>query len=76
MTTHRTPEKKFRIGAVAAAIWNNPTEDGKSLYSVTFGRTYRSEDGLKSASGFHRRDLLNVAKLAERAEAYIAEQTA
>ena len=39
-------------------------------------RTYRSEDGFKRSDGFNHGDLLSVAKLAERAEAYISERPA
>ncbi|MBI3657339.1 MAG: hypothetical protein HY232_13050 [Acidobacteria bacterium] len=75
-STNTKPEKKFRIGALSAAIWKNQTAEGKPFYSVTFERSYRSEDGVKSTDGFNHGDLLNVAQLATRAEAYLAEQTA
>ena len=72
------PEKTFRIGTESAAVWKNTgTEGGKPFYSVTFERSYRSDDGnFKSADGFNHGDLLNVVQLATRVEAYIAEQAA
>jgi hypothetical protein len=66
-----------KIGALSASIWSNTTSEGRTFYSVTFERTYRAEgDDLKNASSFNHDDLLNVAKLAERAEAWIAAKTA
>jgi hypothetical protein len=44
---------------------------------VTFERTYRGDDNeRKTSSSFNHDDLLNLAKLAERAEAYIAIKAA
>jgi len=66
-----------RIGTLSASIWSNTTAEGRTFYSVTFERTYRAEgDELKNASSFNHDDLLNVAKVAERAEAWIAAKTA
>jgi hypothetical protein len=66
-----------RIGTLSASIWSNTTAEGRTFYSVTFERTYRAEgDELKNASSFNHDDLLNVAKVAERAEAWIATKTA
>ncbi len=76
MSTSSKPEKTFRIGTVSAAVWKNTAAEGKLFYSVTFERSYRSDEGYKTTDGFNHSDLLNVAKLAARAEAYIAEQAA
>ena len=77
MSTSNKPEKTFRIGTVSAAVWKNSGAEGKPFYSVTFERLYRGDDGsFKSADGFNHGDLLNVAQLATRVEAYIAEQAA
>jgi hypothetical protein len=65
-----------KIGALSASIWPNPTSEGRTFYSVTFERAYRDGDTFKSASSFNHDDLLNVAKLAERAETYIAMKMA
>jgi len=81
MTTASNPQKPRpihteKIGAVSASIWQNPTAEGRTFYSVTFERSYRDGDAYKSASSFNHDDLLNLAKLAERAEAYIAVKVA
>lgn len=79
--TASTPQKSRpahteRIGTVSASIWSNTATTGRTFYSVTFERTYRAEaDELKNASSFNHEDLLNVAKLAGRAEAWIAAKT-
>jgi hypothetical protein len=71
---HNEPVKKFRIGAVSATIWKNEAE-GRSFYSTTIVRSYRDRDTeeWKETSSFSHDDLLNVAKVADRAEAFIAK---
>jgi hypothetical protein len=68
------PVKKFRIGAVSATIWKNEAE-GRSFYNTTIVRSYRDRDTeeWKESSSFSHDDLLNVAKVADRAEAFIAK---
>ena len=69
------PETKFRIGALSATVWKNETDGGRSFYSVDISRGYKDDDDeWKQTSRFSAGDLLNVAKLADRAEAWIAEQ--
>ena len=71
------PVHTERIGTVSASIWSNTATAGRTFYSVTFERTYRGEgDERKQASSFNHEDLLNVAQLAGRAEAWIAATTA
>ena len=66
------PEYKFKIGRITATIWNN---DGFRTVEIT--RTYRhKDDAYASSSSFAQADLLNVAKCAERAEAWIAREEA
>ncbi|MEM7127021.1 MAG: hypothetical protein AAF702_11875 [Chloroflexota bacterium] len=70
---NQAPVHFYKIGPVSATIWENVTEDGKSYYHTTIGRTYQDQDGnWKSSSRFSAHELLNVAKVAERAEAFIA----
>ena len=82
MTTASTSQKPRpihteKIGALSASIWSNTTAEGRPFYSVTFERAYRTEgDERKYANSFNHDDLLNVAKLAERAEAWIAATAA
>jgi hypothetical protein len=64
------PVAKFRIGNVTATVWKN----GKGLLSAEIIRNYKDKSGnWKTVSSYSQADLLAVAKLAERVEAYIAE---
>ena len=76
MTTdmQNEPVKKFRIGAVTATIWKNEAE-GRSFYNTTILRSYRDKETeeWKETSSYAHDDLLNVAQVAERAEAFIAK---
>jgi hypothetical protein len=66
-----TPAHKFKIGLVTATIWEN---DG--FHSVDLQRAYKTREGdWKSSGSFSQGDLLNAAKCAERAEAWIARKT-
>lgn len=68
--SNEAPLKTFRIGSVKAAIWKNEAE-GRSFYSTKIIRTYRDGEEWKETNIYSHDDLMNVAKLAERAEAYI-----
>ncbi len=66
-----------KIGALSASIWSNAASESRTFYSVTFERAYRGDGNeRKTSSSFNHDDLLNLAKLAERAEAYIAMKMA
>jgi hypothetical protein len=68
------PAKKFKIGYVSCTIWKNDGTGDKPFYTVEISRTYRDADGnLKNTSSLNQDDLLNAAKLLERAEQYLAE---
>lgn len=63
------PAHKIKIGLITATIWEN---DG--FYSIEFSRAYKNnDDDWKSTSGFTHGDLMNVAKCAHLAEAWIRE---
>ncbi len=73
--TNTKPEKVFRIGSVSASIWARPNKEGTSVfYSVQFQRSYRSEETTQYTDSFNHDDLLNVARLAKRAEQWIADK--
>lgn len=63
------PVKKFRVGFVEAAIWDN---DG--FKTVTVSRSYKDGDDYKSTDSFGHGDLLNASKALMRAEQWIADQ--
>lgn len=74
--TPRQPVFKANIGSVQCSVWQNTSTDGsQTYYSTDIVRSYKDKDGnWKTGSNFNHDDLLNVAKLAERAESYIAKQ--
>jgi hypothetical protein len=64
------PAHKIRLGLITATIWDN---DGR--YSVDLARSYKDADGQwKSTVSYSHTDLLNLAKLSERAEIWISRQ--
>jgi hypothetical protein len=63
------PVERFRIGLISAAVWKN-----EKMYSVTIRRSYKFEGQWKETDSLNYDDLLNAAKVLERAEAYITSQ--
>jgi hypothetical protein len=75
--SEKKPEKTFRIGSVSATIWLNETDEGRRFYSTDLVRNYRDKetDEWKSSTSYSHDELLNVGKLAERAEEWIAHRS-
>ncbi|MEM7132088.1 MAG: hypothetical protein AAF702_37630 [Chloroflexota bacterium] len=74
-STTNKPVFTFRLGTLSATIWQNRTKKG-SYYRTEMVRNYRDTEGVwQTSSSFGHEELLNVAKLAERAEDYIARLT-
>jgi hypothetical protein len=67
------PVATFRIGLVKASVWKNEN-GGKTQYNTTFVRSYKDGDTWHDGDSFGHGDLLNLAKVAERAENWIANQ--
>jgi hypothetical protein len=69
------PVKKIRIGLITATVWRNENEGGKAFYTVNMQRQYKNSAGeWQAGDSYNHDDLLNLAKVAERAEAWISEQ--
>lgn len=66
-----TPVFKTKIGLVKGSVWLNDT-----FYSATITRSYKSEDEWHDTTTYGHDDLLNVAKVAERCEMFIASKRA
>lgn len=66
------PAHEIRIGSIKAALWRNETQHG-ARYGVTFSRLYRDGEQWKSSDSFSRDDLLVLAKVADRAHSWIAD---
>jgi len=69
MAQGNRPEAKFRIGLVTATVWKNDNS-----FSVALRRSYKDGNDWKDSDQLFAGDLLNAAKVLERAEAWIADQ--
>ena len=67
------PAAKFRVGFVTATVWKNDSEGGNSFYSTVLSRSYKDGDDWKNTDNLNQGDLLNAAKVLERAEDWIAQ---
>ncbi len=63
------PAQKFRLGFVTATIWKND-----EFYNIVLSRSYRDGEEWKDTDQLGAGDLLNAAKLLERAEDWISQQ--
>lgn len=74
------PVHTIRYGAIRAAIWRNVVDLGnasRELYNVTFSRSYKDgADRWKDSTSFALDDLLLLAKAADEAHTWIAQQKA
>lgn len=65
------PAHKVRIGLVTATIWHN---DDK-FYNVVLSRSYKdADDNWAETDQLSHHDLLNAAKVLQRAEEFISQQ--
>lgn len=69
MADNEKPVKKFRLGYLTASVWKND-----KFFNVTLVRTYKEEKEYKETHSLGTADLLNAAKLLERAQQWISEQ--
>ena len=69
-----TPTKRFRIGAVTAAVFENEGNGNGKFYTVNVTRSYKDGSDWKNTSSLNAGDLLNASKALERAETWISQQ--
>ncbi len=75
--TNNDPLNKFRIGLITVTVWKNLSEQGKSYYTTSIMRSYQDAEGeWKETNSFGHADLMNLNRLIDRAEAYIAKLSA
>jgi hypothetical protein len=68
------PEFKASIGLVNVTVWKKLHND-RAFYSTDITRSYKDKNGeWANGTSFNHEDLLNVARLAERAEQFIARE--
>ncbi len=68
------PVKTYRVGMITASVWGNKSDDKPPYYTVTIQRSFKKHGEWDQSVTFNHDDLLNVAKVAERAEQFISEQ--
>ena len=68
------PVQEIRFGRLRAAIWENQTQEGGTVYNVTFSRLYKDGKQWKDSTSFGRDDLLLIRKLADAAHTWILQQ--
>ena len=69
------PLVKWTRGSVQAGVFENRGKDGRVWHNVSIIRRYKAADGsYRDASTYAVADLVQVVKLAEQAEAWIAER--
>lgn len=66
MTTQK-PFLKLKDGLLAATVWKNETEDGKTISSVSLTRSYKKGDDWHETSSFSRQELHRVLVLGQMA---------
>jgi hypothetical protein len=69
MAQGNAPVAKFRVGYVTAAVWQNDKH-----FNVVLSKAYKDGDDWKDTDQLGHGDLLNAAKVLERAEGWIADQ--
>ena len=67
------PVHEIRMGRIRAAIWQNRIENG-IRHNVTVSRLYKDGDDWKDTDQLGTGDLLNAAKVLQRAEEFISQQ--
>jgi hypothetical protein len=63
------PAAKFRLGHVTATVWRND-----DFFNTVLSKSCKDGDEWKDTDQLGTDDLLNAAKLLERAENWISEQ--
>jgi hypothetical protein len=63
------PAAKFRLGYVTATVWKND-----DFFNTVLSKSYRDGDDWKDTDQLGTGDLLNAAKVLQRAEEFISQQ--
>lgn len=69
MEEKNMPEKKFTAGGITAAIWMNPSKDGKFMNrSITIDKRYKDNEGnWKSTGSVNVNEIPKVILVLEKA---------
>jgi hypothetical protein len=69
MSEGNRPAQQFRLGNISATVWLN----GR-FYTTVLSKVYKDGDEWKNTDQLSSGDLLNAAKLLQRAEEFISHQ--
>ncbi len=68
-----SPVKKFSVGGVQVAIWENEGKEGSKYYSVSFDRRYKDKnDEWKSTSSLKANDLPKAILALQKAYEFVS----
>ena len=68
-----SPVKKFGVGGIQVAVWENKGKEGNGYYSVSFERRYKDKGGeWKSTTSLKANDLPKAILALEKAYEFIA----
>jgi hypothetical protein len=70
MPKSNQPAAKYRLGYVTASVWKSDN----GFFNVTLQRSYKEGEEWKNSDSLGSGDLLNAAKVLQRAEEFIAQQ--
>ena len=70
MAKGNAPDAKFRLGFVTVSVWKNDM----NFYNCSLQRSYKDGDEFKNTEQLGSGDLLNAARLLQRAEEWISQQ--
>lgn len=65
-----TPAAKFKLGYVTATVWLN----NEKFHSIVLSKSYKDGDEWRETDQLGPGDLLNAAKLLQRAEEFCSGQ--
>ncbi|MBN2067210.1 MAG: hypothetical protein JW744_01955 [Candidatus Diapherotrites archaeon] len=67
------PVKKFGVGAVQVAVWENEGKEGNQFYTVSFDKRYKDKnDEWKSSSSLKLNDIPKAVLALQKAYEYLA----
>jgi hypothetical protein len=68
-----SPVKKFSVGGIQVAIWENDGNEGRKFYSVSFDRRYKDKEGnWQSTTSLGANDLPKAILALQKAYEYVA----
>ena len=67
------PIKKFAVGGIQVAVWENEGKEGRNYYSVSFDKRYKDKnDEWKSSSSLRANDIPKAILALEKAYEFLS----